>query len=312
MGGLRTYWHLAEAAAPPDDYEIATSKLLYQAGRGFEVAVPVADWYRRHQAGSPLRCDDWERFRDPRATTYAAYVARRAASEQILDGEAATAAAAAAWIETLGRLLPPALHLFHGLQMVSAYLGQMAPAGRLTIAAAWQAADEMRAVERLARHIAALRAIQPSVVGDGKQRWEADPAWQPARRLAENLLVTADWGEAFVALNLCAKPALDGFFWEQLGELARGRDDGRLVAACGALAADAAWHRAWSEALVRVARAADAANAGTLAAWVARWNGPVAEAVGALGTLLAAADAGAARTAVDDARAWQRRIGVTP
>jgi toluene monooxygenase system protein E len=283
----RTYWHLADVPGTPSDYDVATSKLLYYVNRGFEVAVPLADWYRTHQTGSPLTCDDWERFRDPRETAYADYVARRAASQ-----DAAQEAAAAG----LELLLAPALHLFHGLQMISAYVGQMAPSGRLTIVAALQAADEMRAVERLARRIASLRAAQPGLGADGKQRWQADPGWQPARRLAETMLVTYDWAEAFTALNLCAKPALDAFFWPSLRE--------------PTIADDAAWHRAWSAALVAVVVESNPANRGTLAAWIERWNGPVREAVLALGALAGPAGEDAARAAVEQAEAWQRRIGL--
>lgn len=299
MGSV-TYWHLAELGRAPSDYEIATSRLLYYPARGFEVAVPLADWYRKHQAGSRLTCDDWERFRDPRETTYAAYVARAAAQENAPNGGATSEAPSGEWVAIAGRLLPPALHLLHGLQMVSAYVGQMAPAGRLAIVAALQAADEMRAVEWVARRIGGLRAVQPQLGRDGRHRWQTDPAWQPARRLIEAMLVAYDWGEAFTAANLCAKPALDAFFWQQLPQLG----------AFAAIAEDAAWHRAWSEALVTVALESSAANRATLADWVGKWNAPVAEALGALGSLAGAAGDGAARDAIAQARAWQRRLGV--
>src|SRR3569623_1906293 len=118
MGSLSTYWHLADLGRSPTDYEIATSRLLYHVGRGFEVAVPLSDWYRRYQTGSALRCDDWERFYDPRETTYAAYVAGRAENEAALDRGAPSPALAPDWVAALGQLLPPALYLFHGLQMV--------------------------------------------------------------------------------------------------------------------------------------------------------------------------------------------------
>ena len=71
----KTYWHLEGARRVPTDYEVATSRMLYYVGRGFEVEVPLSDWYRRYQQGSPLVCDDWDRFADPRETTYAKYVA---------------------------------------------------------------------------------------------------------------------------------------------------------------------------------------------------------------------------------------------
>ena len=52
--------------------------------------------------------------------------------------------------------------------MLAAYVGQMAPSGRITIACALQAADEMRRVHRLAYRMALLRRLRPDF-GDAGQ-----------------------------------------------------------------------------------------------------------------------------------------------
>ena len=231
----KTYWHLAGAQRVPTDYEVATSRLHYYVGRGFEVDVPLSDWYRRHQMQSALVCDDWDRFADPRETTYAKYVSLQQAKEAHVDGLLRSIEDGdydgkldPAWIDTLERLLPPLRHLYHGLQMVAAYVGQMAPSGRITIAAALQAADEMRRVHRVAYRMAMLRRLRPGFGDTGKQLWERDPAWQPLRKLVETLLVTYDWGEAFAALNLGVKPVLDRFFLSDVAEKARAENRGVL------------------------------------------------------------------------------------
>ena len=290
----RTYWHLEGARRVPTDYEIATSKLLWYVGRGFEVDVPLADWYRRHQTESALACDDWERFADPRETTYAKYVALQQAKEAHVDGLLRSIEEGdydrkldPAWVDTLERLLPPLRHLYHGLQMVAAYVGQMAPSGRITIVAALQAADEMRRVQRIAYRMALLRRLRPGFGDGGKQLWERDPAWQPLRKLVETLLVTYDWGEAFAALNLAVKPALDGFFLRDVADQARARGDYLLGEIFFSLGEDGAWHRAWAQALVEVAAAASAANRDRLDAWTRTWGAvaggaiaPLADALG--------------------------------
>src|SRR6185295_9514509 len=70
---LKTYSHLASERRMPSEYEIATSRLLWYVPRGgFEVNVPLAAWYQRWQRESPFTGADWERFRDPRETTYTA------------------------------------------------------------------------------------------------------------------------------------------------------------------------------------------------------------------------------------------------
>ncbi len=293
----KTYWHLAAARRMPTDYEVATSKLHYYVGRGFEVEVPLSDWYRRHQTQSPLTCDDWDRFADPRETTYAKYVDLQQAKETHVDGLLRSIEDGdydhkldPAWVDTLERLLPPLRHVYHGLQMLAAYVGQMAPSGRITIACALQAADEMRRVHRLAYRMALLRRLRPDFGNQGKQLWQADPAWQPLRELIERLLVTYDWGEAFAALNLGVKPVLDKFFLADVATQARARGDYLLGEIFFSLGEDGAWHRAWSQALVELAASADAGNRDRLAGWTHPWTAAATNAVAPL-----ARDLGVAR-----------------
>jgi len=285
----KTYWHLAGARRMPTEYEVATSRLHYYVGRGFEVDVPLSDWYRRHQTGSPLACDDWDRFADPRETTYAKYVALQQAKEAHVDGLLRSIEESdydrklsPDWVDTLERLLPPLRHLYHGLQMVAAYVGQMAPSGRITIAAALQAADEMRRVHRVAYRMAMLRRLRAGFGDTGKQLWERDPAWQPLRKLVEMLLVTYDWGEAFAALNLGVKPVVDRFFLGDVAETARARGDYLLGEIFFSLGEDGAWHRAWAQALAELAVSAKASNRHPLDGWTRAWSAAATEAVAPL------------------------------
>jgi toluene monooxygenase system protein E len=189
--------------------------------------VPLGDWYRRYQP-SALVCDDWDRFVDPRETIR---------EVRGLPGQGRTSTGCCdrsrtrlrpktrSGVVDTGATLPPLRHLYHGLQMLAAYVGQMAPSGRITIVAALQAADEMRRVHRLAYRMAMLRRLRPGFGETGKQLWERDPVWQPLRRLVEMLLVTWDWGEAFAAVNL-GEAVLDRFF---LGDFATGRAPGAIT-----------------------------------------------------------------------------------
>ena len=68
---LRTYSHLAGGQRMPSEYELVTTGLHHHTRSGFEVRVPIAQWYERYCAGARIVCSDWERFRDPRETTYA-------------------------------------------------------------------------------------------------------------------------------------------------------------------------------------------------------------------------------------------------
>ena len=97
MTAQRTYWHLEPLRRKPSEYEIVTSRLLVHPERGFEIPVPAESWNRRYVKGSPLVCDDWECFADPRQTTYAKYVRLQHTQEIFIDGILASAEATLAF-----------------------------------------------------------------------------------------------------------------------------------------------------------------------------------------------------------------------
>lgn len=278
-GGQRTYSHLAGQRRVPSEYELVSTDLLYYTKRGFELNVPVSAWYERYQRGCALRCADWDQFRDPRETTYTKYTGLQRNQEVFVDGILQSiedsdydARLPAAWSLTLGGILSPARYLFHGLQMLAAYLGQMAPGGRVVMAALFQTADEMRRVHRFAYRVRQLQYTYADFGADGKQRWQGDPRWQPCREAIERLLTTYDFGEALVGLNLVVKPLVDALL-EQLGQLAAAHGDPLLREILHSLAADCQWQQSWTAALFHVlfADPAGAANRVAVTGWLAKW-----------------------------------------
>lgn len=278
MATNRTYSHLASLGRRPSDYEIASSRLLYYRPAGFEVATPIAGWYARYQEGSPLRCADWERFADPRETTYARYTALQAKKEIFVDAllesierSGYDRALAPDSLEALERLLAPSRYPLHGFQMIASYIGSMAPAGRLTIVALFQAADEMRRIERIAYRVRQVQIAHPGFGARSRAVWEGDPVWQPLRECVEKLLVTYDWAEAFTGLNLCLKPLMDDLLTTHLASLAARSGDYRLGEILSSLAEDCLWHRQWSGGLVAMLLEEDEANREVLAGWIRAW-----------------------------------------
>jgi toluene monooxygenase system protein E len=86
----KTFWHLLPQRRMPSEYEIVTSKLLLNTGEGFtgkrfELDVPLRRWYEQYQQGSPLACSSWEKFRDPRETTYTKYTEVQMEKEIFVD-----------------------------------------------------------------------------------------------------------------------------------------------------------------------------------------------------------------------------------
>lgn len=276
---LRTYSHLAGARRVPGEYALVTSRLLFAGpDRPDEIETPLTDWYARYQRGSPLCADDWDCFLDPRATTYTRYTAQKAQAEAVVghlfqrieesDYDARLGPAALSLLE---EAVAPLRYPWHALQMIAAYLGQMAPGGRIVVAATFQVGDELRRIQRIAYRVAQLRRLRADFAADSRARWERDPAWQPLREVIEKMLVAWDWGEAFAALDLCLKPLFDPLVLVHLGAEARARGDYLLGEVFASLDEDARWHREWSRALVEAAVAARPGNAEVLRRFVASW-----------------------------------------
>jgi toluene monooxygenase system protein E len=289
---LRTYSHLAGERRMPSEYELVSTNLLYYpALGGFEVKTPLSAFYADHQRTSPLSCANWERFADPRETTYTRYVSLARSREAHVDGTLETiertdydARHAAEWVKTLERAWVPLRFPLHGLQMLAAYVGQMAPSGRIAICAAFQAGDQIRRIQRIAyRTVQLRRHLGPAGARfglDARATWETDAAWQPLREAIERALVTWDFGEAFVATNLVLGPVVDQLFFVHLAKATEHAGDPLLGALSASFLLDGDWHRDWSRALVRMAIADRAGNREVLRGFLRAWT-PRAEAAAA-------------------------------
>lgn len=294
MTQQKTYWHLLQQRRMPTEYEIVTSKLLCYTGEGFtgkrfELDVPLRDWYKRFQQESPLICSSWEKFRDPRETTYTKYTEIQRDKEIFVDGileeidsSGYHGRLSPRWLHVLSRVVAPLRYPGHGLQMVASYIGQMAPGGRIVITATLQAGDEMRRVQRIAYQVRQLQRIYLGFASDSKERWQSDPLWQPLRMAIEKLLICYDWAESFVALNLVLKPMVDDLFMNHLSDLALREGDHLLGQVFYSLNEDCLWHRQWSQALTRMAIEDNSLNSATIQGWIEKWYPVAAGAVQAL------------------------------
>ena len=281
-------------------YEAVTSKFHYHFRREpapFELdpRTPLNTWYLRHREGSPLQVDDWENYRDPDKLTYKDYVLLQHERELYLDGlidrfEASEHAEnlAPEWVDTLARLMVPLRFPLHALQMASLYVGQMAPSSFITNPAAFQAADEMRRIQRIAywtQVLANAHGPELARTAAAHDPWTGAPEWQPLRRTIEQLLVAYDWGEAFTALNLVVKPALDTLVNGGIAELARRNGDQFLALMFDEFSTDSERSRRWSGDLVTYASAARPELSETRAGWGGSWAPRACEATDALAAL---------------------------
>jgi toluene monooxygenase system protein E len=275
----RTYWCLEGTRRKPTDYEVTSTALLYYPSRGFEVETPTLE----HYAEQPRTTSSREAFADPAKLTYSAYVAERRDQESFLDRllERPT--------DPVPRELAPLVGLvsalrfpLHGFQMVASYIGALAPNGRITICCTFQAADELRRIQRLCQWLSRSGRGAAELDALGRELWQQAEPLQPLRRLVEELLVTYDWEAALVALNGVIKPVLDHLWFEHVQGLAERHDDEVLEKILSSLGDDGLWHEAWFLAFCRAAHEGDAGRAEHLQARVGALRPRVAQAIQAL------------------------------
>jgi toluene monooxygenase system protein E len=178
----------------------------------------------------------------------------------------------------------------HGLQMLAAYVAQMAPASRITNCAAFQAADEMRRVQRIAYRTAQVNGgpVDAATLRRQRAAWEDAPALQPLRELIEYALIAYDWDEAFVVTNAVIKPRIDRLVNQEIaGSLATANGDPILTSIHFSLDEDARWHRAWTAALLRHLISDTPSNADAVSAWLDKWQPLASDALNAAAGILA-------------------------
>ncbi|MHA6797292.1 toluene hydroxylase (plasmid) [Pseudonocardia bannensis] len=312
----KTWSLLGDVRRKVTPYEAVTAKFHYHFRRDpapFELdpEMPLNTWYLRHRENSPFQVDDWEGFRDPFKLTYKDYVSLQHERELYLDGlvdqhEATEAAAGldAGWVDTLRQLFVPLRFPLHGLQMISLYVGQMAPSSFITNPASFQAADEMRRIQRIAYWTKVLgnaHGDDLATTAAARDAWVGGAEWQPLRETVEQLLIAYDWGEAFTALNLAVKPALDSLIDWQLGELASRNGDAFLSLLFAEFQHDARRSRKWSAALVDYALRRDQELSGVLTGWLDTWVPRAQAATEGLAPLFGTAPVSMPATGVVDA-----------
>jgi toluene monooxygenase system protein E len=319
---LRTWSRFGQIRRMPSEYEIVTHDANYTVRKDRVAALeanpttPVNMWYLTYRDHSPLSAEDWHGFRDPDELTYRKYVTMQDEQETVVEGIldefgkiSHDANLSPQWLRVLSTVFTPMRYPAHAIQMMQAYLGQVAPSSYITNCAGFAAADQLRLVSLVAYRTRQLQIAHPDVgfaTGE-RQVWETHPDWQPARRALETALIAYDWGECLTAVNLVLFPTLSEILLRQLGIVADANHDQLTWLLLSNLSIDAERNSRWSAALARYAISKRPENASVLRKWAHRWTPRAEEAAAGLANLLAelpevSRDAGTTMAAATAAR----------
>ena len=291
------------------EYEAVTIRQQWETGgfdKGGHFITPAdgrAPWRAESTA---LVHPDWFAFRDPAQLWQRPYVRMQAEQERAIERlteDSVEAGAFAdidrAWLDDFIAGHYRVWSFFeNGLFRAFAPAQREALSDCLGNALCFQAFDQMRHAQAIVSHLVAAEMAVPGLSDAGaKQTWLEDPAYQPLRRLVEQLVATSDWCEIPVATNLVILPLLS--------EVAIGgliRRQGPLhqdsISPYIALTADRDRRRnaSWTQALVKMVTDAKvpaaAANRAVIDSWLRRWQPRALEAAQALAPIAARVPAG--------------------
>lgn len=187
--------------------------------------IDEVEWYLLRADGSPLwsadstrlRHGDWYAFRDPAQQWQRTYVRHqeqqetsiaRATEDAGLDG--ALAALDTRWVSEVLSTHYRAWSFFE-----YAIFRALAPAQREALSdtignvLCFQSFDHLRHAQDVVIYLVELENHSTAVNDDaGKAAWMESPVYQPARRLAEQIMASTDWAELMIGLNLVVGPLL--------------------------------------------------------------------------------------------------------
>ena len=265
-----------------------------------------------------IELEDFDALLDPRQYYYATYTLQRAKQQDaqennfgLVEKRNLFATLPEAWKAAIEQWIVPLRHFEWGANTNNCYLAAYAYGTPFNSAAMMQSMDRLGIAQYLTR---LGLALEPSaeILDRAKARWMDDPAWQPLRRLVEDSMVCKDWFELHVIQNLLLDPLVYTYAYQRFDQ-AISAQGGIAYGLCTEFMRE--WQTEsvrWTDATVKVAAAASAANKAKLDAWVAQWEPRVLEAVAPLVAGAPGADAEAFLAQVAAAQSARRvKLGLS-
>lgn len=282
----QTFDHVAARIGgdkPASRYQEGT--ICLQAEANFHYRPLWAPEYEIFDARrTKLKMRDWYAFKDPRQFYYGTYTITRARMQETAEsdfdfveerGLAANYPEAARKIAL--EVLLPLRHVAWGSNMNNSFCAAYGFGTAITQPCLYSAMDQLGIAQYLTR--VGLLLDEPAALDVAKKAWMENWEWQGLRRSVEDMLVTQDWFELFVAQNL----ALDGLLYP----LVYSHIDNALSAQAGPAVSmlirfQAEWYAEtakWVDASIKTAVAESDENKVLVSEWARIWRERAVEAL---------------------------------
>lgn len=290
---LKTWSHLAKQRRKPSEYDVVTKKLHYSTNNPdapWELApnAPMNNWYKKYRNNSKLKNDDWDGFSDPDELVYRTYNLLQDGQESYVfslfdqfSDRGHDSQIDKDWVFVLAQIYTPLRFLFHGIQMSSSYLAQIAPSSTITNCATFQTADYLRFTTHTAYRTFELSRSFSDLEFNKNERmlWENSEIFQGFRKIIEKNLIAYDWGECFVSLCLVVIPGILEGVLRPLSLTAKHNNDLLMSLLIDSQIKDIERHQKWAKALYNYSVKSNPESPSVIHNWVEEWSDMGVEAV---------------------------------
>jgi phenol hydroxylase P1 protein len=229
---------------------------------------------------------DWYRLLDPRQYYYGAWTIARSRQQDaaernfaFVEKRAMLASLSADMRARIDTTFLPLRHLEYAANLNNGYMSAYGFGVPVTQATMMCAMDRLGIAQYVTRIGLMLDGNSSDSLKLAKLAWQTDPAWQPLRELTENMLVTKDWFELFVAQNVVMDGLVYPLMYQSFSNSvsAAGNDSFAMLTEFMSEWYDE--HVRWTDHVMKIAAAESPANRAQLAQWVEKWQPLVSQAL---------------------------------
>lgn len=230
--------------------------------------------------------NDWYRLLDPRQYYYGAWTIARSRQQEgaernfaFVEKRGVLGNIPADLRSKINFLLLPLRHVEYGANLNNAYISAYGYGVSITQATMMCAMDRLGIAQYITRIGLVLDNGDTTALKQAKTVWHDDPAWQGMRELVENMLVTKDWFELFVAQNVVLDSLLYPLVYQSFGDLQSGRGHTGFALLTEFMSDWFEEHQRWTTQVMKIAAAESEENKTLLQQWVQKWQSRVEHAL---------------------------------
>ncbi|MGR8950499.1 MAG: aromatic/alkene monooxygenase hydroxylase subunit beta [Gammaproteobacteria bacterium] len=276
----RTFDHLAEKLGPdknPTRYQEATFGLQPEVNQHYRPTWdPDCELYDRRRTAIVM--EDFDDLTDPRQYYYGTWTIQRGKQQesqennfQFVESKHLMAALDDDIRAQITQFVLPLRHVAWGANTNNNYIAAYGFGAPVTSAATLHMMDQLGIAQYLTRIGLVLNDNEPAILDEAMDLWMNDARWQPLRETVENMMVTKDWFELFVAQNL----VLDGMLYPLLLEHFDAHAVSKGAAGYSMMTGFMTeWFKEssrWVDSVIKIAGKESDANAALLKGWHERW-----------------------------------------